>query len=223
LSPEQLRERAWQNIQSARLVLDADPDHARQSTGFAVELALKARFCTRNGISNFPDSPKEAKAVGMPLKLMSHDLEALLKLSDDVLIKKNSMYNIDWDKASDWSVEDRYKPVGTFARDQVELQIHQTHKLFIEFVHWEILEKLHAIEIQQSKEWGPFNFFAYIEDREVQGWSVWFSDWTPNRQLRVDSVSAIIKAALAEDLFASIKRISLLHPHKPILRAFYAM
>ena len=79
MTPEQLRARTWKNIESSRKLLDSDADYAAQTVGYAVEYALKARFCTRRGWPDFPDTLKQAKQRGSPERLFTHDLETLLK------------------------------------------------------------------------------------------------------------------------------------------------
>lgn len=223
MTPQQLRQRADRNIRSARSLLDSDPDHAAELAAFAVEFALKARYCTRHGVSNFPSDHAQAKKLGLPKMLLSHDLEELLKLSDDCSIKTTNMHRIDWHKATDWDPDKRYTPVGTMSRSDVEQQVNETAKLFFEFVLWEIVEKLLAVEIAESQEWGPFTFFALVHDHEVQGWSVWYSDWNAYHHLRTELIVARIMAALDEDLFATIKSYVVFHPHAPIIRAFTSM
>jgi hypothetical protein len=172
MTPEQLRARAWKNIDSARRVLDSDPDYAAQTVGYAAELALKARFCTRRGWADFPESREEARNRGAPDRLFTHDLEALLRYTDDVAIKTSSMHNVNWARASDWSVDQRYTPVGTLSQEQAKAQIDETEKLFMELVLWEIVEKLVQVEVEQASIRGPFNFFALVFDRESGGWAV---------------------------------------------------
>jgi len=225
MNPEQLRVRAWKNIESARKVLDSDPDYAAQTVGYAAEFALKARFCTRRGWPDFPDSPKEAKARGAPERLFTHDLEPLLKYTDDIAIKTSSMHNVNWERVSDRSVDQRYTPVGTLTRDQVEAQINETEKLFIELVLWEIIEKLVLVETEQAQRRGPFNFFSLVLDPQSSGWVVWFAAWgtMAGVKQRLAATVNAIRAALDDDLYNMFRGVRSLHPHMPVLQSFYWM
>jgi len=223
MTPEQLRARAWKCIESARRLLDSDPDYAAQTVGYAAELALKARFCTRRGWSDFPSNPREAKKRGGPDRLFKHDLDELLKYTDDIAIKTSSMHNVNWPRASDWSVDRRYTPVGTLTQEQAKAQIDETEKLFIELALWETLEKLVQVEIEQAHVRGPFNFFGLVWDQESGGWAAWFAAWgTPAgvKQRLAATVNAI-RSILAHDLFAALKCVRSLHPHMPVLQSFY--
>jgi hypothetical protein len=228
MTPQELRERAWKNIESARKLLDSDPDLAAQTVGFAAEYTLKARYCTRNGWSDFPDDRAELKARGAPAKLFTHDLDELLKFTDDLRIKTTTMHNVGWNRAADWDVERRYQPVGTQSREKVEAQVNETEKLFIELAHWEIVEKLREIEIDQAKQQGPFNFFAFVLDRELGGWAVWLATWRwccgPRDDLerRLQTMVEMIKSVLEPDLFACIKQVRHIEPQHPMLKSFYA-
>lgn len=139
------------------------------------EFTLKARLCTRRGWATFPDSPAEAKQRGAPERLFTHDLEQLLRYTNDIAIKTTSLHGVNWKRASDWSVDQRYTPVGTLTAKDVSVQIEETQKLFVELVLWEILEQLVKVEAEQSAIRGPFNFFALVRDPQVDGWAVWFA------------------------------------------------
>lgn len=223
MTPEQLRTRAWKSIESARRLLESDPDYAAQTVGYAAEFALKVRFCTRRGWADFPDSREEAKKRGAPERLFTHDLETLLNYTDDVAIKTSSMHRVNWERASDWSVDQRYTPVGTLTSEQAKAQIDETEKLFIELVLWEILEKLVHVEFEQAAIRGPFNFFGLVLDRESGGWGVWFAAWgTPiGVKQRFGATVSAIQKVLDADLLATLKTFRILHPYMPVLQSFY--
>ena len=225
MTPEQLRARAWKNIESARQLLESDPDYAAQTVGYAAEFALKARFCTRRGWPDFPDSREEVKKRGAPERLFTHDLETLLKYTDDVAVKTSSIHNLNWARASDWSVDQRYTPVGTLTQEQAKAQIDETETLFMELVLWEILEKLVQVEKEQSAARGPFNFFGLVLDRESAGWSVWFAAWGMPQGVkqRLGATVEAVRKVLDGDLLATLKAVQSFHPHMPVLRSFYAM
>lgn len=225
MTPEQLRVRAWKNIESARRLLDSDPDYAAQTVGYALEYALKARFCTRRGWLDFPDSREEAKKRGGLERLFTHDLDMLLKYTHDIAIKTSSMHNVNWQRASDWSVDQRYTPIGTLTLEEAKAQIDETEKLLIELAHWEILEKLVQVEIEQAKVRGPFNFFGLVSDSESGGWAVWFAAWGTSAGVkqRLGATVNAIRSVLDGDLFASLTGIRSLHPYMPVLQSFYAI
>jgi len=63
VTPEQLRTRAFENIETARAILHTDPDHASYTVGYALEYVLTARFCSKVGLTNFPDDRREAQRL----------------------------------------------------------------------------------------------------------------------------------------------------------------
>jgi hypothetical protein len=105
MTPQEFRAKGWDNIKSARALLDQGHwDNAAYLVGYATEYALKARLCTRRGWAEFPENRKEATKRGVP-NVITHDLDELLKLSDAVRITTASLHNIDWPRVVDWSAE----------------------------------------------------------------------------------------------------------------------
>lgn len=225
MTPQELRARAWQNIKSARLLLDSDPDHAAQTVGFAAELALKARYCTVNNWADFPDNRRELKKRGAPERLFSHDLDRLLEHSRAVSIKTTSMHQVNWARASDWSVDQRYSAIGTMSKEKAAAQIEETVKLFIELVNWEILAALQRVEISESKLRGRFTFFALVWDHKSKRWEVWIAAPGPPGQenLRAQQTIDAIRAALDEDLLYTLGPLRHLSTERHELSGFYQM
>ncbi len=125
MTKDQLIERAIKSIESARLLLDSDPDLASYTVGYALECALKARFCTKTKLASFPSDRSAAKRLQVAHAFV-HDLDQLLRLTDDEHIAKENYPSVDWSVAADWSVERRYSPVGTRSTEQAQAQIEET-------------------------------------------------------------------------------------------------
>jgi hypothetical protein len=88
------------------------------------------------------------------------------------------MHGIDWERVKNWESEQRYDPMGRVSRDQAESQIRETHKLFMELVLYEILEKLLKVEIELSSRQGPFDFFGLVYAlNQANRWDVIMSAW----------------------------------------------
>ena len=223
MTPKQLREKGWQFIQTAQSEFQAGRyDNASYNARYAGEMALKARFCTRKGWADFPDDRKEAKRRGAP-DVVTHDLDDLLKLSDSVQLKSNSMHAIDWGAISNWDVEERYTPIGTITRELAEARIRETQKLFIELAHFEIVEKLLAVEHILSDEFGPFNLFAFAERAtQKEGWEVLMSAWWIPED-NTDTISSRIWSALDADLALAVRRCTYPHPSHPLTQAYHTL
>jgi hypothetical protein len=222
MTPRELRERAVVNVENARTLFDQQQyDNASYLAGYAVELVLKARFCTRRGWADFPDSRAEAKQRGAPDDV-THDLEKLLMLSDGVCLKASSMQKIDWARATDWSSEQRYNAVGSVTREHAEAQIAETKKLVIEMVLFEIVERLVVVEPKVSEEMGPFNLFI-LGDCVTQrrGWEVLMSAWWLVRDTG-DEVVKRLREVLDPDLRRAAPTVTTRHPHDDWVQRFHA-
>jgi hypothetical protein len=181
MMPEEVRCKARSNLGSAFRLFDAgDYDNASYLAGYVVEFFLKARYCTRKGWAAFPSDRQELKRrlKGTNEKVFSHDLDELLTLSYGATLKRSTMHAIDWDRAMDWSSEQRYAPVGSVTREQADAQLQQTDLLLVELSLYEAVEQLVRVEQRLSQTHGPFNLFAvvqgvYAPDR----WDVVASAW----------------------------------------------
>jgi HEPN domain-containing protein len=224
MTPKELRQKALSKIKSASILFEAGQyDDASYMVGYAAEYALKARYCTRKGWADFPDDRDEAERRGAG-KIITHDLEKLLKLSDSVSIRSGGMNNIDWNRARDWSEQQRYRPDGSVKPEKVEAQIEETAKLCEELALYEIVEKLRNLEIEVSRSCGPFNFFG-LADKATQeeGWEVLISAWwlLENGQAKVDDLTSRILSVLDDDLRASIQKVTSRNPMDRLIRSFY--
>jgi HEPN domain-containing protein len=145
MTPKELREKAREQVDSARVLFQAGQfDIASYNVGYAAEFALKARYCTRNGLGDFPTDKASMKQLGV-LKLKTHDLDDLLKLSEDIRILPSAMRGIDWDRVTDWSPEQRYSPIGNKTPTDVEQQIRETEALRNQLDLFEITRRLLSV------------------------------------------------------------------------------
>lgn len=224
LTPQALRANAWSKLQSAdALLASGNFDEASYLAGYVVELSLKARFCTRKGLADFPADRDEAKQRGLN-KLLTHDLQDLLTLSDGQVLQKSSMSNIDWDKAMDWSEQQRYAPIGTATHDRVLAQLAETRKLFIELVLFEIVEKMLVVEKEVSAEKGDFSLFAVSQNAtQRNGWEVFMSAWWLDSQVKLEDIRDRGVAILDADLAKFIVSWGYARPDYVLVRRFHQM
>jgi hypothetical protein len=224
MTPKQLRQKALSKISSAQALLAAGQyDEASYVVGYAAELALKARYCTRKGWSDFPDDRAEVKRRGAA-DVMIHDLDELLNLAGHASLQTNSMLHIDWGRALDWSEQQRYHPVGSVVPEQAKAQVEETRKLCGELALYEIVEKLLVVEIEVSNLYGPFNFFALVERAtQNQGWEVMMSAWwiLGDGKAKGDAVVKKTRAILDDDLYALIRRFVSFHPLDERIQMFH--
>src|SRR5687767_11014595 len=155
MTPEQLRVRAFKFIETARSIVAGDPDYASHTVGYALEFVLKARFCSKVGLAAFPDDRKEAKRLQVAHAL-THDFDALLKLTDDEGISRARTPNVEWSVAFEWGVEGRYTPVGHRSIEQASAQIVATEEVCEELCRYEAMDRLQKVEVEASAERGPF-------------------------------------------------------------------
>lgn len=83
-------------------------DAAVYLSGYALELALKARICETLGWSWFPSSNTEFQDYR---SLQTHSLRVLLEFSG-VRARINSDYSTAWDTVKHWNSGWRYLPAG---------------------------------------------------------------------------------------------------------------
>jgi hypothetical protein len=79
--------------------------------GYAIELTLKARIATTLRWGGWPQAPREVDGVDLRA-FHIHSLGPLLSLSGR-MNKIKGAYRTDWTIVMDWTVEDRYRSIGT--------------------------------------------------------------------------------------------------------------
>ena len=80
---------------------------ASYMSGYAIEIALKARVCRTLGWKEFPMTQREFQGLG---SFRTHDLDLLLRLSgQESVIKQNHF--VDWSAVAAWNPEARYRPI----------------------------------------------------------------------------------------------------------------
>jgi HEPN domain-containing protein len=225
MTPQELRQNAWTKVKSARSLLAAGSlDDAAYLAGYAVELVLKARYCTRAGWADFPSDAAEIRRIGGK-EVLTHDLERLLTLAEGTSLAPNTLHHIDWNQALDWDVEQRYRPVGSLTKENVEAQIRETEKLFLEMVLYEIVEKAHAVEIEIENDVGPFNLFAVVNGLTAPSkWELMISAWWLGPDPKAKAEEVVIprlQVALDEDLLATIPLTSWWHPRDEWVQRFH--
>lgn len=162
MTPKDLRERSIQFIASARSNLHARRfENASHDAGFAAELALKARYCTKHGWSSWPNSIKEFLALGGQRPAFSHGLDDLLRLSDSAQIPQFA--SIDWNGVASWDVNDRYSPTGSADQALVSQRVEDTAKLCIGLAHHELIRIIRTFHIAEATANGWFNLFTLEE------------------------------------------------------------
>ena len=80
-------------------------------SGYAVELALKARICRLLRITEYPQTGSIAQSYRVH-KL--DQLKVLAGLSPDIDIVRNKELFDNWSKAVAWDPEQRYEPAGQY-------------------------------------------------------------------------------------------------------------
>ena len=87
-------------------------DGAFYMSGYAIEIALKARACRALKWEGFPNTTSEFTALQ---SFRTHNLAVLLKLSGTGS-KIKSMFTSEWSVVLDWNPESRYYKIGTTTR-----------------------------------------------------------------------------------------------------------
>ena len=187
ITPQVLRRNAMQNLSDARRLLPTSSKNAKYLAGYAVEFALKARYCMKRGWTTFPASVQDLKArnkdegVEMDGKLFIHDLEALLRLSESVYMTPASFASIDWARVCDWSEQIRYDPVETVSADEANDYVQEVGEVVDYLFLCALLDQLRIICRELTAAWGLFNIYAYVDGKTVEGvdsdgW-VLFASW----------------------------------------------
>jgi hypothetical protein len=115
ISTKDLRVIARARLRDAQVLLHAKRfDGAFYLSGYAVELALKARICQTLRWQGFPDNAKEFKDMQ---SVKTHDLEILLRFSGvENRVKTKSL--AEWSVVLKWNPEKRYQAIGPSAPQQ---------------------------------------------------------------------------------------------------------
>ncbi|HEX5043782.1 MAG TPA: hypothetical protein VFV75_12800 [Candidatus Polarisedimenticolaceae bacterium] len=94
-------------------------------SGYAVELALNARFCRSVDWTEFPSTTAEFNAYR---SLRTHDLEVLLHLSGrEVWIRQTHLAA--WTAVTAWSAELRYTDAGSVRSADAQRMVEAVEKL----------------------------------------------------------------------------------------------
>ena len=126
LTLEQLDGIARARLRDARALLEAERyEAATYLSGYAVEVALKARFCRSVNWTEFPSTAAEFNAYR---SLRTHDLEVLLHLSGrEVEIRETHLPA--WTNVAAWSAELRYTDAGSVRSSDARAMIASVEKL----------------------------------------------------------------------------------------------
>lgn len=115
-----LRKTAREYLQSAELLRDNRKyDVAVYLCGYALEIALKERICRTLKWRGYPATSGEFSNFR---SFQTHNLEVLLDLSaiEDRII---AVLGADWEIVAEWNPEQRYKPRGTYTKDDADTMI----------------------------------------------------------------------------------------------------
>jgi len=107
---EELDNIARARIDDAKILLAAGRfDSASYLSGYAVEVALKARICRTLQWTGFPSTNAEFQGYK---SLQTHELRVLLRLSGrEARIRQT--HNKFWNQVETWTVDVRYNAVGS--------------------------------------------------------------------------------------------------------------
>jgi HEPN domain-containing protein len=113
ISRTELRRIARSRLSDAEALYAAGRyDGAVYLTGYAVEVALKARICRTLKWSHFPSTGAEFQQYQ---SFRTHDLNVLLNLSG-VRERIRANYSTEWSLVVVWNPEMRYRPTGSAQR-----------------------------------------------------------------------------------------------------------
>lgn len=100
-------------------------DGAVYLSGYAVEVALKARICKTLRWAGFPETGKEFEAFK---SFKTHDLGVLLTLSGIEAKVKSQLFG-DWSYVENWRPENRYNRVRTSKSNDARTMIASVRNL----------------------------------------------------------------------------------------------
>lgn len=110
ISTKDLQAIARARLRDAQVLLKGKRfDGAFYLSGYAVELALKARICRTLKWRDFPQSGREFEDFR---SLRTHNLEVLLKFSG-VEERIRAKHAAEWNVVAGWDPEKRYQAIGT--------------------------------------------------------------------------------------------------------------
>jgi HEPN domain-containing protein len=106
ISTKDLRAIAAARLRDSQALLAAKRfDAAWYLSGYAIELALKARICRTLKWAGFPDSAREFDGLQ---SLKTHDLEMLLRFSG-IEKQVTAKFTLEWAVVVNWNPEKRYR------------------------------------------------------------------------------------------------------------------
>lgn len=119
IATRDLRAIARARLRDAQALLRAKRfDGAFYLTGYAVELALKARICRTLKWNGFPETPQDFKGFQ---SVRTHDLEILLRFSARESVVR-AKYLTEWSVVLKWNPDRRYQAVGkSTAREAIDM------------------------------------------------------------------------------------------------------
>jgi len=126
ISTKDLRAIARARLRDAQVLLKAKRfDGAFYLSGYAVELALKARICRTLKWPGFPQSGREFEDFR---SLRTHSLEVLLKFSG-VEERVTARRAAEWSVVAEWDPEKRYQAVGVLKPLEAEQMVRYVERL----------------------------------------------------------------------------------------------
>jgi HEPN domain-containing protein len=126
ISTKDLRVIARARLRDAQVLLKAKRfDGAFYLSGYAVELALKARICRTLKWREFPQSGREFEDFR---SLRTHNLEVLLKFSG-VEERVTAKRAAEWSVVADWDPEKRYQAIGALKPLEAEQMVKCVERL----------------------------------------------------------------------------------------------
>ena len=219
-------------LADAEVLLPTSPRNAAYLAGYAIEFMLKARYCVLRGWETFPASTVELKArnardgIVMPERLFVHDLDDLLRLSNNHSLRPSSFHRIDWNRACDWTEEIRYRPSDAVSLEDATSLIAEVRKVVEELFCFEVVAHLLRIEIALSNRFGLFHCFAYVIHPETKKWHVlvsWVGRSQDEAEARMTELNDLIAAELPADLHERVSEVVYLEPTHPVLQSLYSV
>ena len=114
ITPTELRTLAEARFEDAKALLNSSRyDGAIYLSGYALELALKARICTTLGWDGYPTTRNEFEGY---TSLKTHNLDVLLRFSGIEASIKVS-YLAGWNRVRAWNPEQRYNVATAAPRE----------------------------------------------------------------------------------------------------------
>jgi hypothetical protein len=193
---------------------------------------LKARYCILRNWPRFPSGVaeliewNERDGVTMKDKLFVHDLEALLRMSESVALKKSSFHRIDWDRASDWSEQLRYEPPGSVTREEAEELISEVTNLCDELTVFDVLQSLWTIEVELANRFGLFHCFGLVKHPQTGAWGLlaaWYARSQQEWDMRAKALHRALDEHMDADLRACVTGVEFLDPWHPVLQGLYGI